>query len=164
MGKTSKIAVYRNRRSHEELVTRRLKLRRGATRYCCYGTCKSDSRNVDEPEMVGVSWIPFPKPHIVPEKCRKWIYACGRPDFVESNVKKWTYICSKHFVGGSGPTATHPDPVPAVYDARQVWLNVYVNVYLSYMYMHVCICMSLSKFNIYIGPRHLVYIMIKDSI
>jgi len=28
---------------------------RGATRYCVYGTCKSDSRNADEDYMMGVS-------------------------------------------------------------------------------------------------------------
>ena len=69
-----------------------------------------------------MTWIPFPKPHLQRDKCRKWILACGRPDFEESEVKKWTYICSKHFVGGIGPTEMYPDSVPAVYDARQVGL------------------------------------------
>jgi hypothetical protein len=104
MAKSVKIASYRQCRSKEEIVAKRLKARRGATRYCVYGTCKSDSRNVDEPEMMGVTWIPFPKPHINADKCRKCILACGRDDFTEKNVKKWTYICSKHFVDRKGPT------------------------------------------------------------
>jgi len=120
MGKVDVKASYRQRRSPEEIAARRLKARKGATRYCVYGTCKSDSRNADEDYMVGVSWIPFPKPHLQADKCARWIKACGRSDFKECNVKKWTYICSKHFVGGNGPTAIHPDPVPAAYDSRQV--------------------------------------------
>ena len=96
MGKTVKVERYRPRRSQDELLLRRLKVRKGATRYCVYGICKSDSRNADEPDMIGVTWIPFPKPHINAEKCRRWIMACGRQDFCEENVKKWTNICSKH--------------------------------------------------------------------
>ena len=128
MGKTTKVASYRERRLKEDIVARRTHIRKGATRYCAYGTCKSDSRNADEPEMAGVSWVTFPKPHLHPDKCRRWILACGRTDFKEENVKKWTYMCSKHFVGGKGPTEENPDPIPAVYDARQVnfdhWLQI----------------------------------------
>jgi len=64
MGKTSKIVSYRKRRPKEEILARSLRVRKGAKRYCIYGTCKSDSRNADEPEMTGVTWIPFPKPHL----------------------------------------------------------------------------------------------------
>lgn len=28
-------------------------------------------------------------------------------------MKNDTYICSLHFVGNSGPTSDHPDPIPA---------------------------------------------------
>lgn len=39
--------------------------------------------------------------------------ACGRKDFGVDNITKHTYVCSKHFVGGKGPTAEHPNPLPA---------------------------------------------------
>ena len=94
----------------------------GATKHCCYGDCKSDSRYKDRPyrSMQGVTWTPFPKPKTKLEKCQRWVYACGRGDFTVDNVKKWTYICSKHFVGGKGPTAEHADPIPATYTPEQV--------------------------------------------
>lgn len=121
MGKVRKVSSFRQRRSQEEMAIRRSVPRRGATRYCVYGNCKSDSRNADETYMMGVTWMPFPKPHLQFDKCMNWIRACGRDDFQKDNVKKWTYICSKHFVGENGPTEKHPDPIPAAYNARQVW-------------------------------------------
>ena len=120
MGKVKKVSSYRQRRSKEELEARNLQARTGATRYCVYGLCKSDSRNFSELCMDGVTWVPFPKPHIDKEKCLKWVAACGREDFDVNSVKKWTCLCSKHFVGGSGPTDEHPDPIPACYDDRQM--------------------------------------------
>ena len=45
MGKVKKVSSYRQRRSKEELEARKLQARTGATRYCVYGLCKSDSRN-----------------------------------------------------------------------------------------------------------------------
>ena len=63
--------------------------------------------------MVGVFFIPFPKPKTQREKCERWLRLCGRKHFTKDNVTKDTCICSKHFVGGNGPTCDHPDPLPA---------------------------------------------------
>ncbi|KAK2145740.1 hypothetical protein LSH36_660g02044 [Paralvinella palmiformis] len=62
---------------------------------CCYGCCKTDSRYPER--MVGVFFIPFPKPKTQMEKCLIWIKACGRPhsQFSVSRITKDTYICSK---------------------------------------------------------------------
>ena len=97
----------------------------GATKHCCYGNCKSDSRYSNREDMRDVSFIRFPKPHLNFEKCQKWIYACGRQGFSVDNIKKDTYICSLHFVDKKGPTDEHPDPIPATYTREQVrsWLT-----------------------------------------
>ena len=94
--------------------------KRGATRHCCYGLCKSDSRQADREHMQGVGWIPFPKPHLDLDKCKRWVHACRRDHFNIDKVTKWTYMCTKHFVGGGGPTADSPDPIPASYTLQQV--------------------------------------------
>ena len=85
-------------------------------KHCCYGTCSNDSRYLDREGMEGVFFIPFPKPKTKLEQCLKWISLCGRPhkDFNVDKIHDYTYICSKHFVGGSGPTDSYPDPVPAI--------------------------------------------------
>ena len=43
-------------------------------KHCCWGTCRSDSRY----PKPGVSFVPFPKPYMFPEKARKWVILCGR--------------------------------------------------------------------------------------
>lgn len=85
-------------------------------KHCCYGNCNSDSRYVEKrPDTMGnVVFIPFPKPKTQRSKCERWVRLCGRKFFTVDNVRKETYICSKHFVGGNGPTDSHPDPLPAV--------------------------------------------------
>ena len=85
-------------------------------KHCCYGVCKSDSRNSETTDMEGVFFIPFPKPKTQPEKCQRWISCCGRPhnSLNVGKVNTHTFICSKHFIGGKGPTDEYPDPVPAI--------------------------------------------------
>ena len=102
---------------------------KGATKHCCYGLCKSDSRYPKTfPE--GTEFIRFPKPRKITDsmtewqkkqesaktdKAKRWLHACGRKgqfDRVEQ-ITKDTYICSLHFVGGKGPTDGNPDPYPA---------------------------------------------------
>ncbi|KAL5020003.1 hypothetical protein ScPMuIL_002895 [Solemya velum] len=83
-------------------------VKRGATRHCCYGICKSDSHYSDRDHMKDVSWIPFPKPRRSLEKCLRWIHACGRDHFRVENVNRWTYICNKHFGNKEGPTPDVP--------------------------------------------------------
>ena len=46
---------------------------KGATRHCCYGLCRSDSRYADRDYMQGVGWLPFPKPTTNKEKCERWV-------------------------------------------------------------------------------------------
>ncbi|XP_006818134.1 uncharacterized protein LOC100371622 [Saccoglossus kowalevskii] len=91
-----------------------------ATRHCCYGLCRSDSRYGYRESMKGVYFIPFPKPHLGMEKSLRWVRACRRENFTVSNITKDTYICSLHFIGGEGPTAEHPDPIPATATSTQV--------------------------------------------
>lgn len=91
------------------------------TKYCAWGTCNSDSRQQESEAMKNVYFIPFVKPHIDLDKCKRWINACHRENFNVDNIKKWTYICSKHFVGGHGPTVEHPDPIRATMSDSQVY-------------------------------------------
>lgn len=98
----------------------------GATKHCCWGLCRSDSRY---PENLpqGTFFIRFPKPGLVKESmttweknkqrektdiAKRWLYACGRQDFTRiDQVKKDAYICSLHFVGGKGLTDENPHPL-----------------------------------------------------
>lgn len=69
--------------------------------------------------MSGVKFFPFPKPFKQPDKCLRWIQACGRPEngprpFNINTITKNTYICSKHFIGKAGPTPEYPDPIALV--------------------------------------------------
>ena len=117
--------IMENDNNKEPSLDKNKKVKRGATRHCCYGLCRSDSRYKDRDFMENVSWIVFPKPHRDMEKCKKWVHACGRANFTAEKVNKWTYICSKHFVGGNGPTAEFPDPIPASFTPIQVILFAY---------------------------------------
>jgi hypothetical protein len=90
------------------------------TKHCAWGTCTSDSRHQESDDLKDVFFIPFVKPHIDLDKCKRWINACHRELFTVEKVKKWTYICSKHFVGGYGPTPENPDPLRATMTDKQV--------------------------------------------
>ncbi|XP_046608754.1 uncharacterized protein LOC124299533 [Neodiprion virginianus] len=109
-----------------------LSVRKGTTKRCCYGVCKSDTRYKS---FKGNTYyfINFPKPcleyrkkiiksssklHIKAcakcAKCELWVKKCGRSDrgFRSiDDVTKDTYICSLHFHGESGPTEKNPDPL-----------------------------------------------------
>ena len=102
--------------------------RKGATKHCCWGTCKSDSRYPDKlPE--GTVFIRFAKPGNIKDsmtewekrqqiekstKAKRWQHACGRRDFDRlDQITKDTYICSLHFVERTGPTVDNPDPFAA---------------------------------------------------
>ncbi|XP_044741264.1 uncharacterized protein LOC123302404 [Chrysoperla carnea] len=107
-------------------------VRKGATKRCCYGVCKSDTRYKSF-KTETYYFINFPKPclpyrkkmiktsdkvHIQTcskcKKCDLWVKKCGRNDrrFRSiDNVTKDTYICSLHFYGESGPTEEYPDPL-----------------------------------------------------
>ncbi|KAK3085034.1 hypothetical protein FSP39_023160 [Pinctada imbricata] len=81
---------------------------------CAWGTCNGDERY---PERQGPDGrlILFPKPKTEPEKCLRWIKACGRPheQLNINKINKHKAVCSKHFVGGKGPTELFPDPIQA---------------------------------------------------
>ena len=100
---------------------------RGSNRHCVHGLCKSDSR-YPEVSPSNMFFIPFPKCGVLKdgmeewkikemnlktEKCKKWVHACGRPNFTIKGVTRNTYICSLHFIGENGPTLDHPDPIKA---------------------------------------------------
>ena len=85
---------------------------------CAWGLCNSDSRYNEKgrrprPSMVGVTFLPFPKPKTKLERCKAWIKACGRENFTISNITQNTYVCSKHFRDGR-PSELYPDPYPAL--------------------------------------------------
>ncbi|KAK3107302.1 hypothetical protein FSP39_011470 [Pinctada imbricata] len=81
---------------------------------CAWGTCNGDERY---PERQGPDgrFILFPKPKTEPEKCLRWIKACGRPheQLNINKINKHKAVYSKHFVGGKGPTELFPDPIQA---------------------------------------------------
>lgn len=99
-----------------------------ATKHCCWGICKSDSRY---PERMpsGTTFIRFAKPGKIREHmtdwekqkanqqtvaAKRWMHACGRKDFSKlEQITKDTYICSLHFINGKGPTENNPDPILA---------------------------------------------------
>ncbi|XP_044740315.1 uncharacterized protein LOC123301570 isoform X2 [Chrysoperla carnea] len=109
-----------------------LSVRKGTTKRCCYGVCKSDTRYKSF-QTNRFYFINFPKPcleyrkkiiksssklHIKAcakcAKCELWVKKCGRSDrgFRSiDDVTKDTYICSLHFLGESGPTEQNPDPL-----------------------------------------------------
>ena len=89
-------------------------------KHCACADCNSDSRYSHKEHMKGVRFVTFPHKKQNREKCRRWVDACYRADFTLEDVTKYRYICSKHFVGGHGPTAEHPDPIPAGYCQEQV--------------------------------------------
>ena len=82
-------------------------------RHCSWGSCNSDSCYSDREHMKGVFFLKFPPLSKDPERCEKWVKACGREDFTTASLNRCKCICSKHFVGGSGPTQLHPDPLAA---------------------------------------------------
>ena len=109
-----------------------LSVRKGTTKRCRYGVCKSDTRYKSFKANT-YYFISFPKPclqyrkkiiktsdklHIKTcskcAKCELWVKKCGRSDrgFKSiDDVTKDTYICSLHFHGESGPTEMNPDPL-----------------------------------------------------
>ena len=117
-----------------DLVERNGNLKKGATKHCSWGICKSDSRFIDK-APVGTFFVRFPKPGKIKdsmtewekgkevektEKCKRWVHACGRQDFSIEKVKKDTYICSLHFIGQHGPTAENPDPILATLSGKEL--------------------------------------------
>ena len=117
--------------SHMPKVQRR-KSSKKMVKHCAWGTCKSDSRYLDRlinSERKSVKFHPFPS--VKKEKVQReaWIRACCRRDnFV---CTKHSYICGFHFVGNSGPTKEHPDPIPATASREKV---------RQYMFARVKIC------------------------
>ena len=103
------------------------KIRKGATKHCCWGNCTNDTRYPHK-FPPGTYFMPFPKVGRIKEsmtqweknrqnerteKAKKWIHACGRKNFGIKNITRSTYICSIHFVGGHGPTEADPCPLLA---------------------------------------------------
>ena len=102
-------------------------MRKGATKHCSWGLCKSDSR-FPENLPPGTEFIRFPKPGKIKksmtkweeeqqmqrtEKAKRWVHACGRKNFTVDKIRGHTYICSLHFIGGKGPTIDNPEPLNA---------------------------------------------------
>lgn len=118
----------------KDLVERNVNLKKGATKHCSWGVCRTDSRFIDK-APTGTFFIRFPKPGKIKEfmtdwekrreqekteKCKRWVHACGRQDFSIEKVKKDTYICSLHFIGQHGPTAENPDPILATLSGKEL--------------------------------------------
>ena len=110
-----------------------------ATKHCCWGKCKSDSRC---PEQMpdGTMFIRFPKSvkicknmtpwerkqaRLKTDKAMRWQYLCGQKDFTKlEQITKDTYICLLHFIGSKGLTDDNPEPIlptltPEERDMRQ---------------------------------------------
>ena len=109
-------------------------VKKGATKHCCWGKCRSDSRYLEK-SPPGTYFVRFPKPGKIKDtmtewekgqqnrktdKCRKWVDACGRKDFTVDNVKKDTYMCSIHFIGNHGPTEQYPNPILATWTGNDL--------------------------------------------
>lgn len=60
---------------------------------------------------------------------KKWLQACSlSPGDPSCHI----YVCSKHFLGGSGPSAQHPDPMVSWYCQVSVKCVIH-NYFLSVM-------------------------------
>jgi hypothetical protein len=64
-------------------------------KHCCYGTCKSDTRN-----DASIKFIAFPKAKVDLKRAKRWIHLCGRADFSLDKITPYTYICVNHFPKG----------------------------------------------------------------
>ncbi|KAK2143446.1 hypothetical protein LSH36_839g02005 [Paralvinella palmiformis] len=74
------------------------------TKHCCSGVCRSDSHYADRKHMKGLTFMPFPKPHIDRAKSKRSTEDCKRrKHFAIDNFAKHIYICSLHFIGENGP-------------------------------------------------------------
>jgi hypothetical protein len=87
--------------------------------HCSHGLCNEDSR-----KDTGVKFIPFPSRKQWPEKCKRWVLACGRENFKVENITRHQRICSKHYFGEQGPTPEHPDPIPTNKTEEQVTFTI----------------------------------------
>jgi hypothetical protein len=59
-----------------------------ATKHCCWGTCKSDSRYPEKmPE--GTTFIRFPKPESIHENMTHW----EKEQAKLKTEKRWQYLC-----------------------------------------------------------------------
>ncbi|XP_023200442.1 nucleolar protein 58-like [Xiphophorus maculatus] len=78
--------------------------------HCQWGICTGDVRYPDR--ICGSKIHRFPKPEA---ECLAWIKACGRPheQLNLCRINKNKGVCAGHFVGGNGPTASHPYPAQA---------------------------------------------------
>lgn len=95
-----------------------------------YSLCQNNT-NISKPRSVYPNFIPFPRPRNELLKCKQWILACGRFDNqleIEKVWKKTYYVCEEHFVGGKGPTAEHPNPIPFEETPESLNLSVCYNV------------------------------------
>ena len=81
------------------------------TKHFAYADCNSDSRYSHKEHMKDVYFMKSPHGKKNSDRCKKLVDACCREDLNFKCVTRFTYICSKHFVGGNGPTADHPDPI-----------------------------------------------------
>ncbi|XP_054878506.1 zinc finger protein 260-like isoform X2 [Poeciliopsis prolifica] len=85
--------------------------------HCQWGICTGDVRYRDR--ICGGKIHRFPKSEA---DCLAWIRACARPheQLNLSRINKNKGVCAGHFVGGDGPTASHPYPTQAegVHKAR----------------------------------------------
>ena len=100
-----------------------------ATKHCCWGECKSDSRfphllhpalkkRLQEGKPI---FLPFPKKSQGLERCLRWVNACGRgKDFTVDKVTKYTYICYLHWPGETGPTKEFDVPLKATLKPKEV--------------------------------------------
>ena len=89
--------------------------KKGATKYCSWGLCNTDSRYPERMKEGVFFFTRFAKPgHLkdtmsdwerqqnlkMTEKAKRWLHACRRKDFNRiGQIKKDTFIYSLHFVG-----------------------------------------------------------------
>ncbi|XP_031560469.1 uncharacterized protein LOC116296569, partial [Actinia tenebrosa] len=100
-----------------------------ATKHCCWGECKTDSRYPDllHPALKKrlqegkPIFLPFPKKSQGLERCTRWVNACGRGKaFTVDRVTKHTYVCYLHWPGEAGPTEEFDVPLKATLSQMEV--------------------------------------------
>ncbi|XP_074105654.1 uncharacterized protein LOC141531636 [Cotesia typhae] len=135
-----------------------LSSKKGAKKHCCYGVCRSDTRNKSFLANQ-YFFVSFRKPcleyrqkrikttvknHINTcskcSKCDLWVKRCGRGDGRFQgidHVNKDTYICSLHFEGESGPTTEYPDPISCVQGQSSQKMKIITRTSLAEKYKEI---------------------------
>ena len=80
----------------------------------CKATAEKQKKLAKYPWMSGVTFHAFPTTRKNPKLRQLWVRMLRRESSWSPNY--YSRVCSRHFVGGRGPTSTHPVPTLFAYN------------------------------------------------